>query len=136
MKRLIKTIGTIGTIGAMAILLCGSYLSGYAQTKETVKTQEIEKNNTDIVQVYYSDNKNDNDKLFSVLENRKGKIIIEVIAGTVEDNKGNGTDTNGYYIKYDKKRFKKGDKVQTVLVYNPNNNYIEDIVFRHDTLME
>ena len=63
------------------------------------------------------------------------KIIIEVIEGTVLDSEGNGIDTCGYYVKYDTKKFSEGDKVQTVLIYNPDTNYIDDILYRIDTLI-
>ena len=71
-----------------------------------------------------------------ILENRNGKIIIEVIDGTVLDDNGNGTDITGKYIKYDSDRFSKGDKVQTAFIYNPKTNSFDDVLYRIDTLMK
>lgn len=47
----------------------------------------------------------DFERLTPILENRNGKMIIEVINGTVLDSTGNGIDTCGYYQHYDVKRF-------------------------------
>lgn len=80
----------------------------------------------------------DEDELYKALKKRKRKhtIIIEVSNGTVTDNKGNGKDDLGYYRGYDKKKFHKGDKVQSVFIYNPDTNYEDDIVSRVDTLIK
>ena len=86
--------------------------------------------------VYFTRTKNDYDAMTEILENRNGKIIIEVIEATVLDDDGNGSDQFGFYVKYDSKRFSKGDKVQSVFVYNPDSNYIDDILYRVDSLVE
>lgn len=78
----------------------------------------------------------DYEKLWQDLGHRNGKIIIEISNGIVTDNKGNGKDDLGYYRGYDKKKFHKGDKVQSVFVYNPDNNYEDDIISRTDTLIK
>ena len=62
--------------------------------------------------------------------------LIEVSSGTVLDDAGNGQDICGYYIKYDSSRFSAGDQVQSVFVYNPGTNAIDDIVSRTDTLIQ
>lgn len=90
-------------------------------------------NNTE---VYFTRTKNDYDAMTEILENRNGKIIIEVIEATVLDDEGNGSDQFGFYVKYDARRFSKGDKVQSVFVYNPDSNYIDDILYRVDSLLE
>lgn len=74
-------------------------------------------------------------KLKEILENRDGKIIIEVSNGTVTDSNGDGIDVCGYYRHYDN-RFSVGDMVQSVFVYNPQNNSVDDILYRVDTLIE
>ena len=51
-----------------------------------------------------------------ILENRNGKIIIEVIEATVLDNDGNASDAFGFYVKYENGKYRKGDKVQSVAV--------------------
>lgn len=89
-----------------------------------------------LTEVFYIGSDSDHEKLLETLENRDGKIIIEVSSGTVLDNKGNGQDICGYYIKYDSSRFSAGDQVQSVFVYNPETNYIDDIISRTDTLIQ
>lgn len=92
----------------------------------------IQNKNESDIQIHYNTTQESEHRLVEALENREGKIIIEVVIGTVEDNKGNGHDTLGYYYKYDNKRFHKGDKVRTILIYNPENNFIDDILYRYD----
>ena len=84
------------------------------------------------VQIMHVKTEADLDKFNKLASHRKGKILVEIVEGTVLDNKGNGKDTAGYYIGYDKDRYKKGDKVQSIFVYNPENNFCDDIVFRAD----
>lgn len=90
-------------------------------------------NNTEI---YFTRTQKDYDAMTDVLENRNGKIIIEVIEATVLDDEGNGSDQFGFYVKYDSKRFSKGNRVQSVFVYNPDTNYVDDILYRVDSLIE
>ena len=90
----------------------------------------------DNTEIYFTRTQKDYDAMTEILENRNGKIIIEVIEATVLDDEGNGSDQFGFYVKYDSKRFSKGDKVQSVFVYNPDSNYIDDILYRIDTLLE
>lgn len=90
----------------------------------------------DNTEIYFTRTKNDYDAMTEILENRNGKIIIEVIEATVLDDDGNGSDQFGFYVKYDSKRFSKGDKVQSVFVYNPDSNYIDDILYRVDSLLK
>ena len=90
----------------------------------------------DNTEAYYTRTKNDYDAMTEILENRNGKILIEVIEATVLDDYGNGSDQFGFYVKYDARRFSKGDKVQSVFVYNPDSNYIDDILYRVDSLLE
>lgn len=90
----------------------------------------------DNTEIYFTRTQKDYDAMTEILENRKGKIIIEVIEATVLDNVGNGSDQFGFYVKYDSKRFSKGDKVQSVFVYNPDTNYVDDILYRVDSLIE
>ena len=42
-----------------------------------------------------------------ILENRNGKIIIEVIEATVLDNDGNASDAFGFYVKYENGKYRK-----------------------------
>ena len=88
------------------------------------------------VQVQHSKTKEEFDRLTPVIENRNGRIIIEMIDATVLDDNGNGSDSFGFYVKYDSGQFSKGDKVRSVFVYNPDTNYLDDIVCRVDQLIE
>ena len=42
----------------------------------------------------------------------------------------------GSYIKYSADDVKIGDTMETVLVYNPSNNHIDDVMYRADTFLE
>lgn len=77
----------------------------------------------------------DYDRITEILQNRHGKIIIEVIEATVLDDDGNACDDFGFYVKYDSGKYEKGDRVQTAFVYNPENNYLDDILYIVDTLI-
>ena len=96
---------------------------------------EIPQESDNLTEVFYISSESDHEKLLDALENRNGKIIVEMSSGTVLDDEGNGQDICGYYIKYDSERFSAGDQVQSVFVYNPETNYIDDIVSRADTLI-
>ena len=97
---------------------------------------DIPQESDSLTEVFYIGSESDHEKLLDALENRNGKIIVEVSSGTVLDNEGNGQDICGYYIKYDLERFSAGDQVQSVFVYNPDTNAIDDIVSRTDTLIQ
>lgn len=90
----------------------------------------------DNTEIYFTHTQKDYDAMTEILENRNGKIIIEVIEATVLDDEGNGSDQFGFYVKYDAKQFSRGDKVQSILVYNPNTNYVDDILYKVDSLIE
>lgn len=97
---------------------------------------EIPQESDSLTEVFYIGSDSDHEKLLDALENRNGKIIVEMSSGTVLDDEGNGQDICGYYIKYDSERFSAGDQVQSVFVYNPETNYIDDIISRTDTLIK
>ena len=97
---------------------------------------DIPQESDSLTEVFYIGSEYDYQELLDVLGTRNGKVIIEVSSGTVLDNEGNGQDICGYYIKYDSSRFSAGDQVQSVFVYNPETNYIDDIVSRTDTLIQ
>ena len=130
MKKKICTTLLITTVGI------SSYLVGLNQTPQVEAgkakwSYAITKNTF----VFNCKSEEQGNKLYKKLQKRKGKIYIEVVQGKVLDNKGNGKDNSGFYIHYDTKRFKKGDKVETVFVYNPQSNYTDDYVARVDTLI-
>ena len=98
-----------------------------------LETENVQAGTT---QIYYTISPDDYNTLVTILKNRKGKIIIEVIRGAVLDSKGNGVNSCGNYVHYDMDKFSIGDKVQSVFVYNPDSNAIDDILYRVDTLIE
>ena len=72
-----------------------------------------------------------------ILENRNGRMIIERMIGIVVSPYGDGKVLNPYdpefnYIYYDIGEYEVGDIVITYLVYNPENNYDDDIIQRSD----
>lgn len=132
-NRIIKTIITLLT--STLLLGCNTLEVNKTESEQTAQTI---RNHIDFgnVEIYHSTSKEEFDRLTPILENRNGKIIIEVIDGTVLDDNGNGTDIAGKYIKYDSDRFSKGDKVQTVFIYNPKTNSFDDVLYRIDSLIE
>ncbi len=113
-----------------------SKATGETERNKTVYTMSNNGFTADNVEVYYTKTQKDFDRVTEVLQNRKGKIIVEIITGTVLDSSGNGKDSNGGYIKYESNKFSKGDKVQSVFIYNSESNALDDIVYRCDTLAE
>ena len=73
-----------------------------------------------------------------VLQHRNGKVIIERCVGVViSDGKDgkilNSSDAAHNYISYaGVKGAKKGDKIVTYFVYDPETNYEDDILERYD----
>ena len=62
--------------------------------------------------------------------NHNEKIIIEVVHGTVIVGADeNGQTVTGDYIKYNSGR-SAGNIIDATLVYNPNTNAVDDIVYR------
>lgn len=139
-NRIIKAIVIMVTIAVLA----GSNsvtASGYRETDSTdisctlmAADKGLDKRND--VAIYHTQSIEDYNKLTPILENRNGKMIIEVIEATVLDDEGNGCDRFGFYVKYDSERFSKGDKVKSIFVYNPDTNYTDDFLYRTDILME
>ncbi|MDD3361542.1 MAG: hypothetical protein PHW34_07715 [Hespellia sp.] len=129
MKR--RTVKVLLASVIMVTLFGGCKMNKVEPTE--IKKTEVKNSNTGM---YYIEGKEDFDKLTQILENRQGKIIIEVSNGTMTSDNGDGEDISGYYRKYDNTRFSKGDKIQSVFVYNPDNNYIDDILYRVDTLIK
>lgn len=74
----------------------------------------------------------------AVRECRAGVIVAEVCVGTVqvdEEGQNYGTIDGQHYMAYPD-RFQAGDKVLTICIYNPCNNYIDDIANRSDVLLD
>ena len=71
----------------------------------------------------------------NIMENRKGKkiVYVEIIKSKSNGDKS-GRTKEGYYIAYNKK-VKKGKKVVSYCLYNPNNNYCDDVIAVVDNKM-
>lgn len=83
-----------------------------------------------------------NNLTMEMLETRNGKIIIEIVFGIVETAAGDGRvldigENEGYYISYARvDNAKIGDFVLTILIYNPDNNFYDDVILRYDYLIQ
>lgn len=80
--------------------------------------------------------KNNAEMFIKNLEQQNGKIVVEILDGTVLDDEGNGRDDAGYYTKYNQEKFNAGDRVQSIFIYNPNTDSIDDIIYRRDVLVK
>ena len=75
---------------------------------------------------------------YDILCNRNGKIIVEEVIGEVTSVTGDGkilnyADPYYYYINYENmENFEVGDIVKSYFIYNPFNNYEDDIAIRLD----
>ena len=88
-------------------------------------------------EIYYIKSAEDFDRCTYAVQNRNGKIIIEVVHAVVSSDNGDARITaDGSYIKYSADDVKIGDMMETVLVYNPSNNYIDDVMYRADTFLK
>ena len=98
---------------------------------------ELPQNMTDDFQteIYYIDSQEESDKCYEALQHRKGKIIIEVVTGTVTGENGDGQIDYQGYIKYHG-GLAVETRVESVMIYNPDNNYIDDIMYKADTIIE
>ena len=61
--------------------------------------------------------------------------IFKVVTGTVTGENGDGQIDYQGYIKYHDD-LAVGTRIESVMIYNPNNNYIDDIMYRADTIIE
>lgn len=75
---------------------------------------------------------------YKQLTHRKNKtLLIEVVTGRITDADYNGrVDTRSEYNYINYRTCKgwayPGDRIRTYLIYNPSNNYEDDIIFRCD----
>lgn len=72
-----------------------------------------------------------------ILANRQGKLIIEKCVGKVTDDEKNGSLEDGSYISYtDVDDCTKRDTVITYLIFNPDTNYVDDVIERFDYIQK
>jgi hypothetical protein len=76
----------------------------------------------------------------SLIENRNGKLLIEKVIGIVDNaNTGDGhvLDNADSYICYKSvDGIRKGNIICTYFIYNPDTNYIDDILMRFDYIID
>ena len=74
------------------------------------------------------------------LENRNGKLIIERVIGVVDDAEtgaGHVINNGNFYISYKGvDNISNGNVICSYFVYNPDTNYIDDIIMRFDYIIE
>lgn len=99
----------------------------FVPTVNVIPSKTAETETQDYIQVYDSF-----DLTEDILANRQGKLIIEKCIGTVTDNEKNGSLEDGSYISYEDVNCAKGDTITTYLIYNPKNNYTDDVIERFD----
>lgn len=130
-------------IKTLMVLMFVSTLTGCKETRNidvSVKakaetTTQFDKLTFERTEVYHTSTKEELEQFNKIVENRKGKIIVQILDGIVLNDQGDGDDGCGYYIHYDSTKFSAGDRVQTVFVYDPTNNYLDGILYRTDTLL-
>lgn len=101
---------------------------------ESTNQSKAETGADDRVKIFYTDSTEQFDRCTEALENRNGEIIVEIVHGTVLDAEGNGQLDSGYYIKYH--TGKKGDRIESIFVYNGNSTALDDIEYRQDTILK
>ena len=117
-------------IKVMCGVVCGMMITSSSMvTTDTVKTTGFE------TETYYVKSQADYERSADAITHKDGKIIIQIVQGTVISDNGDGELDTGGYIKYDAD-LKQGDRVETVLVYNPATNFDDDVMYRADTLIE
>lgn len=143
MKNRIVKVMMISVTMMMMVTGCKSTTKNSDNTVKSNDLKSIEtsielpQNMTDDFQteIYYIDSQEESDKCYEALQHRDGKIVIEVVTGTATNENGDGQIDYQGYIKYHGD-LAVGTRVETVMVYNPDNNYIDDIMYRADTIIE
>lgn len=129
LKMMIGTLCVVSMIGKPVTLS-----NNINESKETTEQSKAETGADDKVKIFYTDSTEQFDACTEALENRNGEIIVEVVHGTVLDDEGNGQLDSGYYIKYH--TGKKGDRIESIFVYNGNSTALDDIEYRQDTILK
>lgn len=83
---------------------------------------------------------NSYDLTIEELQSRNGKLIIEVVIGQVDNfvtGAGHQLDNPDFYISYKGvEGISNGNIICTYFIYNPENNYEDDIVYRYDYIID
>ena len=116
----------------MMVVMCSGSILTHADEYEDYNVQICKNASNGLIEFYDTEN-----LTYDILANRNGKIIIERMVGIVLDEAGNGKLFNGddyyNYINYSNVAgFQVGDYIVTYCIYNPMNNYEDDIMYRMD----
>lgn len=83
---------------------------------------------------------NSYDLTIEELQSRNGKLIIEVVIGQVDNfvtGAGHQLDNPDFYISYSGvEGISNGNIICTYFIYNPENNYEDDIMYRYDYIID
>lgn len=132
-SKMIKMM--MGTLCVMSMIGKPVTLSnGINESRETTEQSKAETGADDRVKIFYTDSTEQFDRCTEALENRNGEIIVEVVHGTVLNDEGNGQLDSGYYIKYH--TGKKGDRIESIFVYNAGSTALDDIEYRQDAILK
>ena len=121
-------------LNRMIKLMCG-IVCGMVMASSSLVTADTEKTTGFETETYYIKSQADYERSADTINHRDEKIIIQVVQGTVISGNGDGELDIGGYIKYNAD-LKRGDRVETVLVYNPATNFDDDVMYRADTLIK
>lgn len=128
------------TITLVSILFTES--SGQIAEAKTSNLSDYRKQAKQIEQQYSLDVIDTSKLTLSEITHRKGIIIVERVIGEVVTDDKDGKmlnqvgNTEYDYISYKGVDCKKGDVIVTYLLYNPENNYCDDVVARWDYVLE
>lgn len=129
LKMMIGTLCVVSMMGRPATLS-----NSINESRETTNQSNTATGADNRVKIFYTDSKEQFDRCTEALENRNGEIIVEVVHGTVLDDEGNGQLDSGYYIKYH--TGKKGDRIESIFVYNADSTALDDVEYRQDTILK
>lgn len=120
----------------LAVYLTMVFASRTLADEPTNEQMFIEQYGEQKVYVYDSD-----ELTYDILANRNGNIIIERTLGVCKDEEKNGEILNPLDVNYNYISYKgvenahEGNIIVTYLIYNPQNNYEDDIVLRYDYVL-
>lgn len=119
---------------AIGFLLAMMSIAGYANENIIFDAELV----SEINKIHIIDSA---DLTIKDLQNRNGNIIIEKCIGVVLDTDGNGKVLNYADPDYDYISYKSiananvDDLIMTYFIYNPYNNFEDDILFRIDYII-
>lgn len=128
----------------LTITLVATFISTpSARLKAKTNSLANYRNQARQIEQQYNLNVIDTSKLtYKAITHRKGTVIVERVIGKVITDQKDGKvlnqvgNTEYDYISYKNVDCKQGDVIVTYLLYNPENNYCDDIVARWDYVIK